>query len=403
MTLKAFINKQTLQSICKHLNVTPSFLQSKSECAKLSIVDKWLNPDLDTLPTFNQAKKIATSLKIPFAGLYMNDDQIPLKNLPKFVEYRTLPDSLTRDESALNIAIFDLLNFRDLFISLKDELGEQITQFNVNIKDNLNPVDMANQIRLKFDIDLQEQFKNKSKRQLYLYIRNKIEIKCIFIQCFTNVNIEKARGLAIFDNNIPTIPIIGINDSDSYAAKSFTIIHELVHIINQQSACCNDFFKSFTTNEVEIFNNAVAGEFLVPRIELENQLKNYKQNEPLIVDDIKNLNKKFHVSTEVILRRLLDCKKINRSEYKNFLDCFQQEIEANKQKQKQQRETGLQSSYGKPAHLSAFDRISSQLSQTFVRGLNRELLTKVDISQYLGISQKNTELFLSQLSHIEIN
>jgi Zn-dependent peptidase ImmA (M78 family) len=393
MTLKALINKQTLKKIVNHLKVTLSFLQKKTGCTNLSLVDKWLNPELDNLPSFRQAKQIATSLKIPFAALYMNEDQIPLNNLPKFVEYRTLPDSFAEDESVLNVAIFDLLNHRDLFISLKEELEEQIILFNFDIKENLDPLEMAEQIRLLFQLDLNYQFKTKSSRQFYLYIRNKIENKGIFIQCFTDVDILMARGLSIYDHKLP---IIGLNDKDSAAGKSFSIIHELVHIIRQQTTYCNAFYDSFTDNNNEIYCNAVAGELLVPSSVLEIELKQHKMFDSITFNDIKSLSNKFSVSKEVIVRRLLDTKQIDKSTYTNFFDIFNKEIEEDKKNKKLQRQAGLHVGYGKPSHLSLIDRTSSQLSFTFFKCLNHELLTKFDISQYLMTSQKTTELFLSQ-------
>ena len=57
-------------------------------------------------------------------------------------------------------------------------------------------------------------------------MRQKVEGKGIFVHCFTGVDVEIVRGISIFND---TTPIIGLNDNDRYPAKTFSIIHELVH------------------------------------------------------------------------------------------------------------------------------------------------------------------------------
>jgi Zn-dependent peptidase ImmA (M78 family) len=54
-----------------------------------------------------------------------------------------------------------------------------------------------------------------------------------------------ARGILIYEIEPP---IIGINEKDGYAAKTFTIIHELVYLLKHESTCCSDLFDSFSEN-----------------------------------------------------------------------------------------------------------------------------------------------------------
>ena len=79
----------------------------------------------------------------------------------------------------------------------------------------------------------------------------------MFIQGFSGVDTEIARGVAIYND---LYPIISINNDDRYPAKTFSIIHELVHIFKRQSTMCNDMVTSFSAQQEEVFCNAVAGE-----------------------------------------------------------------------------------------------------------------------------------------------
>lgn len=111
------------------------------------------------------------------------------------------------------------------------------------------------------------------------------------------------------------MPIIGINDEDRPPAKTFTIIHELVHLFKRESSLCNDMSSSASTLSEEVFCNAVAGELLVPKRALRIVLEHGHYFAPYSIDDIKRVADRFSVSREVIVRRLLELRKIDQSEY----------------------------------------------------------------------------------------
>ncbi|MEL7570528.1 MAG: ImmA/IrrE family metallo-endopeptidase, partial [Eubacteriaceae bacterium] len=213
-----------------------------------------------------------------------------------------------------------------------------------------------------------------------------------------NVDIECARGISIFYNEYP---IIGINENDSYSAKSFTIIHELVHILKRSSNFCNDTYNSFSYNSEEVFCNAVAGEVLVPIEYLlkENSLlyKNY-------IDDniISILSNKYCVSKEVILRRLLDNNYIHKPDYDEFILKFKVEVEKEKAQQRLDIEikkekygySGIPRNIGR----ETYDKNGLTFSNLLYDGYANELFSKKDIAGYLGIKQKHIVNFFKEVS-----
>lgn len=118
----ATINKDTLAHICKEKGVSSEFLASKTKL-NMSRLNQWLTPTDINLPTINQAKKIAACLHIPFAGLYMNPCDIPLKRIPNIRNMRTMSGAVSIDDSSLNIAMIDVLLERDFLLSADDEFG----------------------------------------------------------------------------------------------------------------------------------------------------------------------------------------------------------------------------------------------------------------------------------------
>ena len=392
MTNYALINKEVIPFICDRKRVSTDYLVVKTGC-KLERIRKWLDVKDPALPTINQAKKIAKALNIPFAGLYMNKDDIKISSIPKITNFRSLNGDVQIDDSSLNIAICGILNERDYVLSAIQEFEMQLPTLSLPTCDGAVE-SFARSIREHFELDISRQFKCTSARQFYLLLRKHVEDKGIFVQCFVGVPVETARAFAIYKDHMP---IIGLNDLDRSPAKSFSLIHELVHLINRESSLCNDMYNSMEVHKEEIFCNAVAGEVLVPKYELNNLLK-HESDSNIDLYMIRWLADKFSVSREVIIRRLLDLNHITKAEYSAFSETFVSELESNREEQKTLREMGL--SKGIPRNISreAIDRFSTTTCYALLYGYAENFYSKRDIALHLGIAQKHVDSFLKEVS-----
>jgi Zn-dependent peptidase ImmA (M78 family) len=390
----ALINKETLAFICSQIGVTTAYLASKTGLTE----DKaalWLDINDATLPTINQAKDIAKALKIPFAGLYMKKGDVKIGHLPTMRNLRTVPFGMVVDDSALNVAIADLIRSRDFLFSTESELGVEDTPVSLpSISDNATPADAASIIRTFFGLNLSEQYRCSSSRQFYLYLRRKIEGKGIFISCFTDVEVDVARGVAISDGSAP---IIGINAKDRPPAKSFSIIHELVHIIKRQSTLCNEMFPSFSAQQEEVFCNAVAGEVLTPATALDTVLKARVMTISSL-GDIKNVADTFCVSREVIIRRLLDTGSFTRDEYDTYANEIRREFESEREAERMARKEGHGSTIFKNPPREAVDKNSSAICRILLLGYGEGYFSKQDISGLLGIKEKHIPDFIAEVA-----
>jgi Predicted Zn peptidase len=390
---RAWINKETFAHICTSIGVTSAFLAKKTTLAEDKI-NKWLSINEDTLPTIIQAKKIAKALKIPFAGLYMSKNSVNIKHLPKMRSLRTMPLGIAIDESALNLAIVDLIRARDFLVSSEEELGIEKNTVSLPIlTSNVSVSDFARTIRSFFSLNLQDQFNCPSTRQFYLYLRRQIENHGIFINCFTDIDVKVARGIAIFDDDIP---IIGINDNDRYPAKSFSIIHELVHIIKRQSVTCNEMFSSFSAQQEEVFCNAVAGEVLVSATALNAYLAANNLTDISLVE-IETMAKRFNVSKEVITRRLLDTNHFTQDVYDIYTNEFRQNFESERQAQKIARQEGRAPKIAKVPSREAVDKNSSAICRVLLFGYGEGYFSKQDVSGVLGIKEKYISAFITEV------
>lgn len=388
----AQINKNTLAYIFEGKKVSRDYVVSKTGI-KSEKLDRWLNATDTLLPTINQAKSIASCLHIPFAGFYMNPEHVKLKSIPAVKNYRTLYGGVAMDDSAINIAMMDLLRERDFLLESSKENDISLPTFNFSITIREDPVLWARKIRELFDIKLEAQYKCTSSRRFYLYLREKIEAAGIFVHCFTDVPMETARALAIYDRDMP---IIGINDEDRPPAKSFSMIHELVHIFKRESSLCNDMRSA---HREEVFCNAVAGELLVPKDALESTIKIKDMQKPYRKQDIESLADKFSVSKEVIIRRLLDTGHIDETVYETYADEFRRDVELQKEERKIAKQEG-RSLPGpkKVVSREAIDRTSAAVCKVLCRGYGNEIYSKQDIARHLGISQKHVNKFLMEVA-----
>lgn len=387
----ALINKEALSHICRGKHVSDTYIVERANI-KADKFTKWLDPEDKALPTILQAKRISRLLHVPFAALYMNPDDIPLQKIPSIKNLRTLQGTMT-DDSSLNIAIGDVLLEREYLISVSEEFGISIPHFSVSQPRSTDYIDWAKAIRYYFQIDLKEQLKCTSQRKFYLYLRSCVEKKGVLVQCFKDTPIEVARGVSIY---FAKLPVIGINDNDRYPAKSFSIIHELVHLYKRESAFCNDMTDSSAWKE-EVFCNAVAGELLVPRGSLEAIMAKEKMTYPYSVNSIRHLADKFSVSREVIIRRLLSCNRISEKDFYLYSEEFQRELKQEREERRIAKESGFSVGIPKVIYREAFDRTSINVSKALYYGYREEVYSKKDIANHLGIAQKHVDRYLTEV------
>jgi Zn-dependent peptidase ImmA (M78 family) len=127
---------------------------------------------------------------------------------------------------------------------------------------------VGNAISEFLKIDLDTFRAQRTATEAFAYLRLKAEAAGIFILIVgdlgshhTRISLEAFRGFALAD---PVAPFIVINDQDSRAAWSFTLMHEMVHICLGQTGISGggvDFGN-------EQFCNDVASEILLPAADL---------------------------------------------------------------------------------------------------------------------------------------
>ena len=137
--------------------------------------------------------------------------------------------------------------------------------------------------------------------------------------------IEEKLGIFVFQFSMPESELDGfsyaidhlpyaivINNKKQAVRKTFTLFHELAHILKHNPGACKiDPLSSQEQFAIELECNAFAGEFLVP----DTTVKQVNS-----VDQIFEFAKEYNVSGETYPRRLFEKKKIGRQIFFQWLE-----------------------------------------------------------------------------------
>lgn len=126
---------------------------------------------------------------------------------------------------------------------------------------------VARTLRETLRLDLDDYRSQPSHDEAFKFLRSQAEAAGIFVllrgnlgSFHTNISVASFRGFALADE---IAPFIVINDQDAKSAWSFTLLHELTHIVLGQTGISG----AYAERRIEKFCNDVASEVLLPDAE----------------------------------------------------------------------------------------------------------------------------------------
>lgn len=184
------------------------------------------------------------------------------------------------------------------------------------------------------------------------------------------------RGFALSDE---LAPLVFVNGADTKAAQMFTLAHELAHLWLGETALSNVGPASAPVQRVERWCNRVAAELLVPLAALREALP---PGDPL--ESAPALARRFKVSTLVILRRLLDARRLSRTA---FDEAYATEL---------RRLLALPRSSGGNFYLTQAARVSRRFAAALVASTLEGQTLYRDAFRMLGVRKQETFLELGR-------
>lgn len=184
-------------------------------------------------------------------------------------DFRTLPDQFEEAENVyVDVLIRDIKarqsTVRETLIDVDEEnrlgfIGKYTIDSGVER--------IVQAIREALNISLDDYRSQPSYKDAFRFLRQQVEMAGIFVllkgnlgSYHSNIAVTAFRGFALSDN---IAPFIVINDRDAEAAWSFTLMHEMAHLILGQTGVSG----ARGEKRIEKFCNNVASELMLPVVE----------------------------------------------------------------------------------------------------------------------------------------
>ncbi len=272
----------------------------------------------DDQPTIPQLRKLAELYKRPLAVLYLPEPPLTFQPMHDF---RRLPDIGPRHFSpALTLEIRRAHQRRELAQEMLAETGEEVPAFALQTNLDIDAELVGEMIREALDVDYRTQASWRDPRVAFLAWRGRIEALGVLVFQASAIERDEASGFAYWAD---TLPFIVVNRKDVYTRRTFSLLHELAHLMLHQSGVSEldiDAPRPAEDAKIEIFCNQVAAAALMPRSQFLSEALVAERgagghNWP--DETIKALSVTYGVSREAVVRRLMTFGRTSAAFYQS--------------------------------------------------------------------------------------
>lgn len=232
-------------------------------------------------PTRTQLSKMSEQYRRPLLTFYLSK---PPVKADRGADFRTLSaEYSTREEAVLDALVREILARQSMVQALLEDDEEFTPLFFVGsrkIEDGVENV--AESLRWLLGVELDAFRSRRTDKEAFDLLRGGAERAGVFVilqgnlgSHHTNISVQTFRGFSISNNYAP---FIVINPHDARPALSFTLLHEMVHILLGQGGISSHSIE----NSTEQFCDRVAGAYLL----LPQEIDSLALNDALDLDDI---------------------------------------------------------------------------------------------------------------------
>lgn len=336
-------------------------------------------------PSMAQLRKMATTYKRLLSDFYLPaapaEDALPH-------DFRRLPGEVAfRYSRALRYQLRLASQRRDLALDLAAELEDGLPVLSGRLQLNSDTEQTGAELRKMLGVTLDMQRAWRDPRLSYNAWRAAVEQAGILVFQATGIATTEMLGFSLSER---PLPVIGVNRKLKYNGRTFTLLHECVHIFLQQSSICDieeNALRPPEEQRLEVFCNAVAAAALVPRDALRRELVSHPYfpgPHDWSDDELASLSRVFGVSYEVILRRLLTLGLTSqafysqrRALYGSFFDAPAPAESDTEFKRNMPQE--VVSDLGKP------------LTRLVLESYDNSFTSLADVSRYLGLRAEQVD------------
>ena len=358
----------------------------------------------DEEPTRPVLVKMARQYRRPLLAFYLAAPPRPDEH---GADFRILPGTRTSEQRALIAALVRHLRSRQEmvraaleaedeaeplpFVGVLLDSGELETQtesLRRVLRDNAEAAHLSQRALREIarvlgeDLDAAAYHAQQNAEEAFRLLRSRTERAGVFVLLqgdlgshHTALDPEVFRGFAIADH---VAPFVVINDNDSRSARSFTLLHELTHLLLGQTG----FAGVVSETEVEEFCNRVAAEWLLPQWALDRVEIGRGRDFAGQKQRIGAFARKSNLSRTMVAYRLLRANRLERSTFEQLRAEFREEW----QRVRDRRRTKQRESEGGPDYYAVRRHRVGQGLLTFARRLvGSGALSTTKAARILGV------------------
>ena len=329
-------------------------------------------------PTVKQLRRLGGIYGYPLAIFYLPE---PPRGPQPVIDHRRIwgkePEGIS-PTLRKEIDIAD--DRRQLALELLSLQGEAPPTFRLRTSLDENPDVVAARFRRTLGISLDQQFAWHDKYAGFNAWRDAIEEVGALVLQMTDVKVVEARGFSLAERPLPAVVA---NIKDTPRARSFTLVHELTHVALHESGVCT----LDDAERVEVFCNRVAGSVLVPAdaLRAEQVVREHDPGPDWADREIETLARRFSVSREVVLRRLLILGRTEQAFYQRKRDEYAAQYREIEERRRREEQTPRPI----PRDLIAVARSGQFLSVLVLGSYAQGRITASDVADYFGIRIKH--------------
>lgn len=304
------MNIQRLLWCCEEHNLSPDELGRA-----VGISQNTLNQVLDGEKSlsFKQLQKLGRFFNR--GPLFLLDPNPINEALVYSPQFRTIANQKSELDPKVKAIVDRAEKKRDEYLSLLEDLDEEVAPFDPPRINKRNGTKTADAIR---------SWLNLGEENSFASYREAVEAKGVLVFRSNGYagdwQIPKNSRIMGFSLFFRAAPIIVIKKQNYEARQSFTLFHELGHLLLHRKSFIDDdhdFYQDHSA--VEQAANAFAGRVLIPDHFLAEIDDNQCPDSPAGYSEwLSEYKNRWGVSTEVILRRLMDNNRFDPENYRAY-------------------------------------------------------------------------------------
>lgn len=281
-------------------------------------------------PTRRQLSNMSERYRRPLVTFYLTK---PPREAAKGQDFRRLPETATASSEPLVNALIRDVQARQQLVkaALEEEDAATRLPFVGSVSIEQGPDSVAASIRDTLDFRLEDYRRQRNITEAFSYLRRQVESRGVFVLLIgnlgthhTDIGVRVFRGFALADE---VAPFVIVNEKDSRAAWSFTLLHELTHVwLGETGISGYD-----SDADTERFCDAVAGKLLLRDTELQQLAPGPNESNEHLKQRIDDFSAQRKVSRKMVTYNLLRIGFITANSYRALVSIFDREREAQEQ------------------------------------------------------------------------